>query len=385
MRMVGPIHVKPTSTRIHARARAGLALLAAVLLASALASPTFARQGGLAQRISCALAAQDSFAPADQRLIKEVAAAAAARLRDADPANSARGREDLIAPLACPGVTVAFRAEYGRALDPELAPLARDQDVRLAVNALLVMGKVKASQTVPTLRAGLSDRRPAVRLAAAAGFKDFISPPNSGLPERIVDGAISDVAAALSSESDPNVADVLVAALDAARASDLQRAQATARMVAALAERVQSVRATDSEGAWAPTILRGVVASRDTLIYVLGAGIQDPELARNIARLAAFALGYLAERVERRQVTDQSPLDEALHQIAAAVDASVVVAHSAAGGSPLRSAGLREAYNRAIEGGDATELRSRLNAWIGPTGLFTQPPHNIPAAELLSR
>ena len=382
--MVGPIPVMRFSIRSRSGVRTGLAMLASVTLSSALASPALARQAGLpGGRISCEVASKDSLSAAEQKQIKDSADGMIARLRDTDPQVSVRGRDEIIEPLACEGVTVAFRAAFGQALEPALRELIRGNDARLAANALLIVGKVKSSASPTLLRLGLEDRRAPVRLAAAAGYKELLLPPSASLPDRTIEPVLALLGEALGRETDPKVADVLIAALDSARSSDAMRARANVQIVEGLTARLRETRAGDSTGAWGPAILRGVEATKNTLLQQIGANSVDREFARKAATLGAMALAYVADRVARDQVTDQGALDQTLEAITASAEGEIVFAHSLAGGAEtLRAIDLRNAYNRAVESGDATDFQRRLRSWIGPDGLFTKAPYNVPAADL---
>lgn len=382
--MMGPIPVTRLSLRSRSGARAGLTLLAAVALSAGSMPHALARQGAApGGRIPCALASKDTLSSEEQKQIKDAVEAGLTRLRDADPAVSVRGRDELVEPLACDGVTVAFRAAYGQALEPSLRELIRGGDARLAVNALLIMGRVKSSTSTPVLRLGLEDRRAQVRLAAASGYKELLSPPMAGLPDRAIEPVLTSLGEALAKELDPNVADVLIAALDAARSNDALRARANLQIVDGLSTRLRAIRAEDSAGAWAPAILRGVEATKNTLLQQIGANMADREFARKSAMLGSLALVYVADRLARRQVTDQSPLDLTLEAIAASAEGEIVFAHIPAGGTEtVQAIDLRNAYNRAVESGNAADLQRRLQSWIGSNGLFTRAPYNMLASDL---
>ncbi len=385
LRMMGPIAVMRPLIRSRAGKQSGQLLLVAMTWGVLLVPAALARQGApIDGRIPCALATQDSLSTADQKVVKDATEASLARLRSADAETSLRGRNEIVEPLACNGVTVAFRAAYTQALDSSLRELIRGTDLRLAANALLIAGKLKSSGAVPVLRMGLEDQRPAVRLAAASGFKELLAPPLVGLPDRTIDPLLDALAEALSKETNPNVGDVLVAALDAARGSDVLRARANSKLIDALSARIRSIRAGDMAGEWAPAILRGVDGTKNTLIELLGAGgAPDRDFARRAAILGALSLAYVGDRVASGQVTPGSTLDLTLDALASAAEGQIVFAHAPAGGvESIRAVDLRSSYSRAVKDGDPSELQRKLRGWIGSGGLFTREPYNLPAAEL---
>ncbi len=365
----------------------GLAMLAAAACALLAPRPLQAQPGAIPGRLGCETAALDTFNAEQKKRIQSFAESGLARLRDTDPAVSSGARDELLEPLGCASVSVGFRIELGRALEADLLRLSRGDDLRLAANALLIMGKVKSTSSISVLEESLKDTRPAIRLASAAALKVFLSPPSAGLPDRSVEQVLESLGAALGAESAPLVAESIIAALDAARTSEALRSRANSRLVGAVTARLRGLRGTDREGAWAPAIIRAVNVSRSALIQQLGVNTVDREYARRAGVMSALALAYVRDRLPKVVSTSEDQAStaaffETCEAIVIAAEGQIVFAHTPATGESLRALDLGAAFKNAISTGDAADFNRRLDGWIGPGGLFTKPPYSVPAADL---
>lgn len=137
-----------------------------------------------------------------------------------------RARRALLNPLRSREVAPAFRVEYSGLLVPILRPLAADKSDLVAINATIVAGELAAKDAMAILSAALKDSRAPVRLVAAQGFARTFASTRLGQPAIVARdalGSLRDLEAALLAEADPNVADAIVAAFDAAIRTDPAR------------------------------------------------------------------------------------------------------------------------------------------------------------------
>lgn len=130
-----------------------------------------------------------------------------------------RARRALLTPLRGREVAPAFRVEYAALLVPTLRSLAADKQDQAAINATILAGELATKDAMGVLSLSLKDSRPAVRLVAAQGFARTFTAARTGQPAIVARdalGAIKELETAFLAESDPNVADSIAGAFDAA-------------------------------------------------------------------------------------------------------------------------------------------------------------------------
>ena len=89
-------------------------------------------------------------------------------LGSGEPLAVRQARIDLLAPLRAPEIDSAFRLQYSGALQQGgLTGLASDDDVLVAINAIVIAGELATQLSASILDRALGDDRPAVRSEAA--------------------------------------------------------------------------------------------------------------------------------------------------------------------------------------------------------------------------
>ncbi|MDX2148429.1 MAG: hypothetical protein SFZ23_12995 [Planctomycetota bacterium] len=162
-------------------------------------------------------------------------------------------RDALLTPLQGTNVTVAFRNEYGRQLEPSLQKwITSGRDV-LVFNALRVAGEIATEGTAPLLLPHLSAPSPATRYAAAFATGAAFDAASRGSPAIQRDTAfrlIDALGAQLRTETDLAVVDRLALSLISASRADAQlpgtRALALQRLGESLSSRIPPVKGGDA-------------------------------------------------------------------------------------------------------------------------------------------
>ncbi|HVZ35916.1 MAG TPA: hypothetical protein VG963_25995, partial [Polyangiaceae bacterium] len=129
-----------------------------------------------------------------------------------------QARNAILAPLT-PGMGVAARSDYAQAVVSVIRPLATDLRPEVAINALRIAGELETSDGMNLLAEGLKDKREAVRMTAALGYARTFAVAAQAQPAILaqqVGSAVSMLQAKLQSESNPQVVEGLIIALDAA-------------------------------------------------------------------------------------------------------------------------------------------------------------------------
>lgn len=372
------------------RRRRGTALLAAsgwCALACWGVAPTEGRQGLDDAGIPCALASKPSLTQAEKDRIRRFAAEQSGALRGAEIGVSVKARDSLAMPLNCENVSLAFRLEYSDALVPELRALAGGGNDRLAVAALLLLGRLRTTTAAEAVAASLASANPVIRAGAASGFRDVIAQvakDSLGFSDGAVNRLLDDAAAALASERDPVVADLLVVALgESGRSHPSIRSRSSVRLAEAFARTVREVSTAEpaARAAWSPTVLRAIDLTRQTLFDQAGAGSVDRELARRSAILAGHVLALARRWVDPGDASSDSDLSRAV----GAAEGLAIFAHSTLTGERLAERGLQRLFDQASAGGGAEALSEGVDAWVGPAGRLTRPPYNAPASEFAPR
>jgi hypothetical protein len=357
-----------------AQGRAAGLWLALACFASAAGAPALGRQAAPPGQLPCALAEKQEFAPADEHAIKSYAAEHVAALQGEDLDASSRAREALTAPLSCKGLTFAFRLKYANLLTPMLSPLAQGQDERLAVNALVLMGRLRTTTSADALAAGLKSPSAARRFATASGYRELLgqlAKDSFGFPETSVDRMLDALGRGLASERDPLAADMFVIALgDATRGDALLRGRAAIRLASAVHDRMTEARkGRESAGPWSPTLLRALDLTRQTMFDQGGRGKIDAALAKQAGLMCGQVLAFARDRL----AAEGKVQDSELSQTVGAADGLLAIAVEAAGGQRVPESGLQKVFDRAASDGDAKPFVAVLDGWIGASGHLTKP------------
>lgn len=372
--------MNPSALPLSARRLVALGVVVAGLIAS---PPPSASAQGVGQ-VNCAMAAKQAFGADDQQQIGALVASAAQELGSDDASVSQRGRDRLLTPLLCPGVSVAFRLEYGKAVEPAMAPMVTAQNDRVAVNALRVLGELRTSGSIRMLGQALQSDRAVIRFGAASGFRTLLSSSDAGFPEREIERALDAVRGALQREQDAQVADALVVALASTGASPDARTRAMGMMAETVAGRLKSLRAGamgDAAPVWTALAYRAVFVSRQALIEDLGRGGVNNDFARSGAVLAGQVLAMARELVSDPGARAQSSLMQDLGGAVGVAEGLAVFSHNALTQQRINETNLRGSFESAVASGNPAPFVEAVGAWIGPAGRLTKAPYNAKPAD----
>jgi hypothetical protein len=138
----------------------------------------------------------------------------------AKPEATAKARKGLADPLQrTTRPSVAFRRAYSQAIRAKVAPLTKDANDDVAVNAVRLTGLMGTQEGLEDAEGALDDKRESVRIAAAGaigvslasmGAKDDATP----LLSRNATDALDRLNAALSKETSPRVLDAIIQAIE---------------------------------------------------------------------------------------------------------------------------------------------------------------------------
>jgi len=344
---------------------------------------TAARAQGVVQ-VNCTMATKQAFDAGDQSAIQSLVGSAAGELASEDPAVSQRGRDRLLAPLQCPGVSVAFRLEYGKAVEPAMAPLVNADSDRVAVNALRVLGELRTSGSIRLLGQALQSNRSVVRFGAASGFRTLLASPDAGFPEREIDRALGSLRDALTAERDPLVADAVVVALASTGASPDARTRAMRMASEAVALRLKDMRTQHVNAAteaWARIAYRAVFTAQQTLIDDLGRGKTDQDFAKASSLLGGQTLAF-ARRIATQAGSGIDPvLRQDLAGAVGSAEALLIFSHNALAQNRVPPADLKGLFEVGTGDGNLQPFDNAVAAWIGPSGRLTKAPYGANAAD----
>lgn len=337
-------------------------------------SAALARQSSL----PCALAAKQTLDGADETRIRAFITQNLDEWKRDDANASAKARANLLEPLNCKEISFAFRLKYGESLVPALTTYVGGSDEQRSASAAIMLGRVRTGSAADALTSGLSAKSPATRLASASGYRELlrqVSKDAFGFPDASIDRIFDGLASALTSETDPFVADILVASLgDATRENPALRGRAMPRLAAAAAERLRTLasQTTGTPSDWSIMTLRALDLTRQTMFEQSGTGTVDRELARRSALLAGHVLAYVQNRIASRTAQGDSILAQAV----AASEGLALIAHQTLTGERLAEKGLERAYSASQSGNDASAFSQAAQQWIGAEGLLTKAPYN---------
>lgn len=299
--------------RCHA---AAVLLSGAFLLAGGVLTPRAMGQLGLPDAVINP--GSGELSASDKELIQRYVDANKAGLTG-EPAAREKSRKALLDPLATgPNATVApaFRIEYAAILAPIITPMAGDAKAdHAAINAVVIAGELGTKEGLRILGTAIKDSRPAVRTAAAGGYRSTLVTARRGQPAfsaRDALQAVEELKEAMTAEKDAFAADAMTIALDEATRADPLRLQgvrlaairalaAAAGAHAASAEALNHTstlaRASESLQAAVVEVADGLVLDRDSLR--LAAGLAGDLIALGVRTDPAnVAAGKKAELVQ---------------------------------------------------------------------------------------
>jgi len=283
-----------------------------------------------------------------------------------------QARQNLLTPLRASNVSIFFRLAYSDQLKPAITPLIANASDDIALNAVRIAGELGTIDGANLCVAALDDKRPAVRMMAAAGLaRTFavlretptIQPgPFSGIETRL--------AAALAKEKDPEVIDGMAIAYESALqippgvVADAQNIA----LRSAATEFGKITRQANLNPATLPALLRASKSMLDMLTAVAGSKPQNEALRE----AGAFGGDLLAYTLRRLRAGEISPEDR--QQLAVLVGQAqnmVSVSGTLLGQSP-------KAYRLntlVAEGNDQQYFRDVMNL-IGGEGDLIKAPFN---------
>ncbi|MBL8745363.1 MAG: hypothetical protein JNK58_03295, partial [Phycisphaerae bacterium] len=147
----------------------------AALVLSLVCSLASGRQPVGPGQLPCELASKQSLDGGDEAAIRQFIATHAPGLTSDDAEAISKSREAMLSPLGCAGITFAFRSKYADLLTPVLTPIAGSKEEIQAVNALLVLGRLRTTLSSDALSGSLKAGNPVIRFAAASGYRDLLS------------------------------------------------------------------------------------------------------------------------------------------------------------------------------------------------------------------
>lgn len=366
-----------------------------------LASPAPGQGASLPQD----LPAKSELAPADITAIGAFIEGRISDLRAADLEASKKAREALFRPIEGGGVSVAFRLEYAKQLEPKLTSLAEGADGRLAAVALRLAGKLATATSERTLQRGLASKTPSTRFAAAVGYQELLRAVAGGalgLGDAAVDKSMDTLKGALGRESDPRVAEGLVLALRGAiaappGASSPGQSALAMRAVQRLCEggtaMVKRLRAGGAAGvgadaaAWAAAIERGLDAAYQAMLAQLqaGGGAISPAFIREAGVFSGTSLAYARDRlraVPPASADARPELDALAVTVGTAENLLILAANQANPADKAVGKNLKGAFEQAIQRGDAAWFAKAAESYLAAGGLVTKAPFSVKADDL---
>lgn len=292
-----------------------------------------------------------------------------------------KSRKALAADFDNPAnVSVSFRLELSKLLLPGLTPLVNDKTDLVAANALQIAGEVATADSLGLLARGLTDPRPAVRCAAAYGYKRLFDQLRQSSPAfQPVDAikACNEVAARIAAEKDPHVLEEYARALEsgATVSTENVRGLRPATVAATAKEFGARIRSKDAQLDLAPAMIRAGQVLRDAVNKV-GVKQDEPPLDNAVCKEAGGFGGDLLAFAKRRLAAGNVPANErdVLAGLADVGNAVYFFAAAAMGPEPPKS----EPPGAAIRTGNDREFVVRADKIIGQVGALTRPPFELP-------
>ncbi len=267
------------------------------------------------------------------RDIQAFVAARAKGLTAGEAADVSRARKELVQPLENRAVTVRFRLAYAQALGDALRAAANSPNEQQVINALRLSGELATPSAMTLISPALTDKRPAVRYAAAFAAARLFEAVEQHEPAPAAGQLVKlvrDLRLPLEAESDPIVIDGLVLALSAATRIPDQKFRDQNPPVRAVAvetlARAGTVKAQGLAQAPAPcptlaSLQRGLRTMRDVLANVAQAQLPGPTLNEvktftNDLIKAAAGVNAAGTACDAEQVKQATAAAEAVRKLA---------------------------------------------------------------------
>jgi len=352
----------------------------ALLTVLALSGAAWA-QGGLGQDIVTA----SPLSPAQRARVDEYVKGFLPDLISDDPAACQRARQRLTEPLEDRNISLDFRRQYSQMLMGSVQVGARSPNDQIAVNSLLLAGRLATTEAVEVLERALSDERVPVRYAGVAGLTIVVAQIQASAPavfDQRMQEVVTRVGRVVREDSSPIVMDAGVRMLVAAATQDRfpsVRASALNEVADAVLDRLRS-----EGGNPGLQIYIGALRAGDALRSVLIADVSNREtiVAGNSVELSGHVLAFLAERIEAGSFDGWETDVEIARRRNAAIqmlqlsEATInLVNTDYHAGQQLPSWGLSDTF----ESGDAeAAARTIREDVVGPDGALTAPPFSFP-------
>lgn len=285
-----------------------------------------------------------------------------------------RARVAMLAPLRVSGVSIEFRAAYSAEAERALAPLVRSERDDVAINALRIAGELGTEQGARLCAGALADKRPGVRMMAAAGLaRTFvILQTDATMTAQQIVRVLGDLAQAVRTEQDPLVLDGLAMTYEAAfglPTTTAELAQARGRaLLDAATEYGRRAREGKLGPEAVPAMLRISLALREP---VLGTPPPPANVLREVTGLAGDFLAHVLRRVTSRDVgeTERAQLGVLVAQ------SENLVSFAARG---LNAAYAPRNLSEMVASGRDAEFARRVLEVIGAEGELTKQPFGHP-------
>lgn len=301
-----------------------------------------------------------------------------------DPVTCQRARKRLSGPLEGSNISLDFRRKYSDQLMGTIGIASQSANEHIAVNSLLLAGRLATPDSVGVLERALDDSRVPVRYAGLAGITLTMAQIDNSQPAIFEDGVndlVKRVAALVQDEESSIVFDGGVRALVAA---STQR-QIVAVRDQALTSIFESLRFRfrDHQGKIDTQTLAGSMRAINALRAVLIADTSNSNsrVATNAAELSGHLLALLSERIEAGDF-DVDPNDPAAVRMRDLVAQALQLCEATIGlvnvdykrGQPLAGQDLAGKLGNGDPAGvvDAIE-----QGFIGRSGVLIRPPFDF--------
>ncbi|MCX5692050.1 MAG: hypothetical protein NTV94_20010 [Planctomycetota bacterium] len=304
-----------------------------------------------------------------------------------------RDRIALLAPLADPQASPAFRLRFSEALAPLLGDLATSVSEIVVINSLVIAGDLATAQGVDVLIEGLASAKPSVRYQAAFGFRrTFESLASMTTPTMRPDQAESGIVAVteqIAKESDSLVIDGLVfAATEASRAPGLRSAALT-HLGNSLSVKIKSHAGILAPEALTQAYLRAGAAVRDALT-ASDSGQISPESMKAATAMAGQIIAYCVQAVEAKALPSgdkgsaEAAIRETHAQLATTAENVLLLAVTYQGGAAPAARKIGDKLKTGSTSADAS-FSEDARALVGKDGLLTKEPFKFASDAFLSK
>lgn len=288
-------------------------------------------------------------------------------------------RKRLSEPLGRNAVSLAFRREYSGLLMPTIQAGTKSADDHVAVNCLLLAGRLATPEAADHIERALADPRVPVRYASVNSVTlllDQVNVNSPAIPEARVIDMMRRLGDVIRDDSNELVFDAGVRALIAGMTQSALpdvRPVAVSQLATNVAQRIRQSRAK-SERQTLVALHRAADAFRSYLINDVNN--TDTAAARNAAELSGHVLAFVAERIDAGDfnANPEPEVDQArtaVGQILGNCEATIFLVNDG-----YLKGGRIPAWELAtkFEADDENLPRFIEESIIGPTGKLTEAP-----------